>query len=82
MTNEILDQAQEMLVDLMDKLAEYKIPADDQALRFLECVLNHNGFRNVSINIESARTMLPIVTHAEADDGLFDLSIFRSLSHD
>lgn len=35
MTNEILDQAQEMLDDLVTKLNEYKIPADDQALRFL-----------------------------------------------
>lgn len=82
MTNEILDQAQEMLDDLVTKLNGYKIPADARALRFLECVLNHNGFRNVSINIESARTMLPIVTHAEVYDGLFDLTIFKSLSHD
>lgn len=72
MTNEILDQAQEMLDHLVIKLAEYKIPADDQALRFLECVLNHKGFSNVSINIESSATMLPIVTHAEGYDGLFD----------
>lgn len=72
MTNEILDQAQEMLDDLVIKLAEYKIPADDQALRFLECVLNHNGFSNVSINIESAATMLPVVTYAECYNGLFD----------
>lgn len=72
MTNEILDKAQEMLDNLILKLTEYKIPADDQVLRFLECVLNHNGFRNVSINIESARTMLPIVTHAECYNGLFD----------
>lgn len=72
MTNEVLDQAQEMLVDLMTKLVEYKIPADDKALRFLECVLNHNGFSNVSINIESSATMLPVVTYAECYDGLFD----------
>lgn len=72
MTNEILDQAQEMLDDLVTKLSEYKIPADDRALRFLECVLNHNGFSNVSINIESSATMLPVVTYAEGYDGLFD----------
>lgn len=72
MTNEILDQAQEMLDDLVIKLSEYKIPADDQALSFLECVLNHNGFSNVSINIESSATMLPVVTYAEVYNGLFD----------
>lgn len=72
MTNEILDKAQEMLDNLILKLTEYKIPADDQALRFLECVLNHNGFRNVSINIESSATMLPVVTYAEVYNSLFD----------
>jgi hypothetical protein len=63
----MIENAQKVVDSIISQIMAtgYKIPASQQALDFLEFMLNANGFSEAHVNIDSAKTLMPIVVHVE-----------------
>ena len=70
--DKLVEQAQELLNNVVWKLSEFKVPADEVSIRFLESVVNTNGFSACQIKLDFDNLCLPVIVSVEKSVSIFD----------
>lgn len=70
--DKLIEQAQEFLNNVVWKLSEFKVPANEFSVRFLESLVNTNGFSACQIKLDFDNLCLPVVVSVEQRVSIFD----------
>jgi hypothetical protein len=69
---DVINKAQENVDFIVRQLSGFKVPAFRGSAKFLESVLNHNGFSNVKIEFDVTNMYKPTVKQALPTTVLFE----------
>lgn len=69
---ELVAEAQELLNNMVWKLSEFKVPANEASVKFLESMVNTNGFSACKIKLDFDNLCLPVVVSVEQSVPIFD----------
>jgi hypothetical protein len=69
---EVINKAQENVDFIVRQLSGFKVPAFRGSAKFLESILNYNGFSNVKIEFDVTNMYKPTVKQALPGTVLFE----------
>lgn len=70
--DKLVGEAQEFLNNVVWKLSEFKVPANESSVKFLESMVNTNGFSACKIKLNFNNLCLPVVVSVEQSVSIFD----------